>query len=62
MIDPLYIVLPFGGAFIGFLTCAALTSGKVQELIDRIERALACETPKAAYGVRKMAAILRGER
>ena len=28
---------------------------------DRIERALACETPKAAHGVRKMARILRGE-
>ena len=28
---------------------------------DRIERALACETPKAAHGVRKMAAILRGD-
>lgn len=27
----------------------------------RIDRALACETPKAAHGVRKMAAILRGE-
>jgi hypothetical protein len=28
----------------------------------RIDRALACETPKAAHGVKKMAAILRGER
>lgn len=28
----------------------------------RIDRALECETPKAAHGVRKMAAILRGER
>lgn len=27
----------------------------------RIERALAVETPKAAHGVKKMAAILRGE-
>lgn len=27
----------------------------------RIERALTCETPKAAHGVRKMAAILRGD-
>ena len=27
----------------------------------RIDRALACETPKAAHGVKKMAAILRGE-
>lgn len=27
----------------------------------RIDRALACETPKAAHGVRKMARILRGE-
>lgn len=27
----------------------------------RIDRALACETPKAAHGVRKMAAILRGD-
>lgn len=26
----------------------------------RIDRALACETPKAAHGVKKMAAILRG--
>lgn len=28
---------------------------------NRIERALTCETPKAAHGVRKMAAILRGD-
>lgn len=28
----------------------------------RIDRALSCETPKAAHGVKKMAAILRGER
>lgn len=28
---------------------------------DRIERALAVETPKAAHGVKKMAAILRGD-
>lgn len=28
----------------------------------RIDRALAVETPKAAHGVKKMAAILRGER
>lgn len=27
----------------------------------RIDRALSCETPKAAHGVKKMAAILRGE-
>lgn len=27
----------------------------------RIDRALACETPKAAHGVKKMAAILRGD-
>lgn len=27
----------------------------------RIDRALACETPKAAHGVRKMARLLRGE-
>lgn len=27
----------------------------------RIDRALAVETPKAAHGVRKMAAILRGD-
>lgn len=29
---------------------------------ERIERALECETANAAHGVRKMAAILRGER
>lgn len=28
---------------------------------NRIERALTCETPKAAHGVRKMARLLRGE-
>lgn len=28
---------------------------------NRIERALTCETPKAAHGVKKMARILRGE-
>lgn len=27
----------------------------------RIDRALSCETPKAAHGVRKMARLLRGE-
>ena len=27
----------------------------------RIDRALACETPKAAHGVKKMARILRGD-
>lgn len=27
----------------------------------RIDRALACETPKAAHGVKKMARLLRGE-
>ncbi len=26
-----------------------------------IDRALSCETPKAAHGVKKMAAILRGD-
>lgn len=30
-------------------------------LLARIDRALACETPKAAHGVKKMAAILRGD-
>ncbi len=28
---------------------------------SRIDRALACETPKAAHGVKKMARLLRGE-
>lgn len=28
---------------------------------DRIERALECETPNAAHGVKKMARILRGD-
>ena len=28
---------------------------------SRIDRALSCETPKAAHGVKKMARLLRGE-
>ena len=47
---------------LGFLVCAALTTSKVQDLFDRIDRALECETANAAHGVKKMARILRGER
>lgn len=36
-------------------------SDAVGALQSRIERALACETPKAAHGVKKMARLLRGE-
>lgn len=98
------------GGLIGFILCAVISHGKVQDAIDfwddsaalkkaeheiaewvdhaafaaneatiaqdahsraadallaahtRINRALACETPNAAHGVRKMAAILRGQR
>jgi hypothetical protein len=34
----------------------------IGQLQDKRDRALACETPNAAHGVKKMAAILRGER
>lgn len=50
------------GGFIGFFTCAVMTVGNTSDMQARIDRALACETPKAAHGVKKMAAILRGER
>lgn len=44
-------------ALIAHARCADALTTKTA----RIERALAVETPKAAHGVKKMAAILRGE-
>lgn len=65
------------GGIVGFGVCAALTAGKVADaqddpetremlgqwlqMVHRIDRALDCETPNAAHGVKKMAAILRGD-
>lgn len=72
---PELIASAMAGGFVGFFACAAMTMSKVADHNDthrlctramkdqkaRIDRALAVETPKAAHGVRKMAAILRGD-
>lgn len=39
----------------------ARCSDALETARNRIERALSCETPKAAHGVKKMARLLRGE-
>lgn len=43
------------------LLAHARATDRGNTLQARIDRALAVETPKAAHGVRKMAAILRGD-
>lgn len=43
------------------ISAHARATDRGNTLQARIDRALSCETPKAAHGVKKMAAILRGD-
>lgn len=45
----------------GLYAAHSRASDALATLQARIDRALSCETPKAAHGVKKMAAILRGD-
>lgn len=48
-------------AYYNAVTAHTRATDALQAKTDRIERALACETPNAAHGVKKMARILRGD-